>query len=92
MRKIQVHEIDHEVQPKNWLHTADSFRITEQQDENPIQIFTDVSKSEHVVRAGIAIFIQSYLVHQLWYALHNRFSNEQPEQLAIVKAVDTIKK
>ena len=29
MRKSQVHEIDHEVQPKDWLHPADSVRITE---------------------------------------------------------------
>jgi hypothetical protein len=29
-RKSQVHNIDHEVQPKDWLHPADSVRITEQ--------------------------------------------------------------
>jgi hypothetical protein len=30
MRKSQAHDIDHEVQPKDWLHPADSVRITEQ--------------------------------------------------------------
>jgi hypothetical protein len=32
MRKSQVHEIDYEVHPKDWLHPADSVRIAEQQD------------------------------------------------------------
>jgi hypothetical protein len=65
MRKSQVHETDYEVQPKDWLHPADSVRITEQQDEHAVQIFTDGSKSEHGVGAGIAVFIQIKLVHQL---------------------------
>jgi hypothetical protein len=65
MRKSQAHEIDYDVQPKDWLHPADSVRITEQQDEHAMQIFTDGSKSEHGVGAGIAIFIQSKLAYQL---------------------------
>jgi deoxyxylulose-5-phosphate synthase len=65
MRKIQVHEIDHEVQPKDWLHPADSVSITELQEDHAIQIFTDDGKSEHGVGAGIEIFIQSKLACQL---------------------------
>jgi hypothetical protein len=87
MRKSQAHEFDHEVQPKDWLHPADSVRITEEQDEHAIQIFTDGSKSEYGIGAGIAIFIQNKLAHQLRYILHNRCSNNQAEQLAIVKAL-----
>jgi hypothetical protein len=41
MRKSQVQEIDYEVQPKDWLHPAGSVKITEQQDEHAIQIFTE---------------------------------------------------
>jgi len=92
MRKSQVHEIDHEVQPKAWLHSGDSVRITEQQDEQAIQIFTDGSKSEQGVGTGMAIFIQSNLVHQLIYTLHNRCSNNQGAQLTIFKALETIEK
>jgi hypothetical protein len=62
MRKSQAHDIDHEVQPKDWPHPADSVTITEQQDEHAIKIFTDGSKSEHGVGAEIAIFIQNKLV------------------------------
>jgi len=61
-------------------------------DEHAIQVFTDGSKSEHEVGAGIAIFIQSRLPHQLRYTLHNRYSNNQAEQLAIVKALETLEK
>jgi hypothetical protein len=92
MRESQAHDIDHEVQPKEWLHPADSVRITEQQEEHDIQIFTDGSKSEYGVGAGISIFIQNELVHQLRYTLHNRCSNNQAEQLAIVKPLEKIGK
>ena len=82
--------IDYEVPPKDWLNLADSVRITEQKDEHAIQVFRDGSKNEHGVGAGVAIFIQSKLEHQLRFTLHNRFSNNQAEQLPIVKALETI--
>jgi ribonuclease HI len=44
------------------------------------------------VGAGIAIFIQNELVHQLRYTMHNRCSNNQAEQLAIDKALEKIGK
>jgi ribonuclease HI len=43
-----------------------------------------------MVGAGIAIFILSELTHQLRYTVHNRCDNNQAEQLAIVKALETI--
>ena len=66
-------------------------RITEQ-DKHAIKIFTDSNKSEDGVGAGIAIFIQIELAHQLRYTLHNRCSNNQAEQLAIVKELEKIGK
>jgi ribonuclease HI len=57
-----------------------------------MQIFTDGSKTEYGVGVGIPIFIQNKLAHQLSYTLHNRCSNNQAEQLAIVKAVEKIGK
>jgi ribonuclease HI len=92
MRNTQAYEIDHEVQPRNWLHPADTVRITEQPEENDIEIYTDGSKNEHGVGAGIALFIQSELSYQLRYTLHNRCSNNQAEQLAIIKALETLGK
>ena len=92
MRNSHAHETDHEVQPKDRLHPADSVRITDQNNGHAIQIFTDGSKSDQGVGAGVAIFIQNKLVHQSRYTLHKRCSNNQAEQLAIVKALEIIEK
>ena len=54
-------------------------------------IFTDGSKSAQGVGAGIAIFIQNKLAQQRILTLHSNCSNNQAEQLAIVKAMETIK-
>jgi ribonuclease HI len=70
--------------------TQQTVRSTEQKDEHTIQVFTDGSKNEHGVGAGIAIFIQSKLDHHLRFTLPNRCSNIQAEQPAIVKALETI--
>ena len=80
-----AYEIDHKAQPKDWIHPADTVKITEQQEEQDIQIYTDGSKSEHWVGAGI-------VAHRSQYTLHNSCSNTQAEQLAIVKALETIGK
>ena len=79
-------------QPKVWLHPADTVKVTEQRDEQDIQIYTDGSKGGHGVGAGIAIFIQNELAHQSRYSLHNSCCNNQSEQLAIVKVLETIGK
>jgi ribonuclease HI len=44
------------------------------------------------VGAGIAIYVQGKLEHHLRYTLQNRCSNNQTEQLAIFKALETIEK
>ena len=45
----------------------------------------------YIYIAGIAIFIQNNLAHQRRLTLHSKCSNNQAEQLAIVKAMETIK-
>jgi hypothetical protein len=82
--------IDYDAQPEDWLHPADTVRISEHREDNAIQIFTYGSKSAQGVGAGIAIFIQNELVLQRRLTLHSNCSNNQAEQLAIVKAI-TIK-
>jgi len=91
-RNRQAYEIDHKAQPKDWLNPAKTVKITEQPEEQDIQIYKDGSKSEHGVGAGIVIFIQNELAHRSQYTLHNSCSNNQAEQLAIVKALETIEK
>jgi ribonuclease HI len=53
-----------------------------------IQIFTDGSKSEQGVGAGIVIFKSGNLINSLKYRLNKRCTNNQAEQLAILRALD----
>jgi ribonuclease HI len=82
--------IDYDAQPEDWLHPADTVRISEHHEDDAIQILTDGSKNSQGVGAGIAIFIQHKLAHQRRLTLHSKCSNNQAEQLAIVKALETI--
>ena len=41
--------VEYDVQPKDWLHPAETVRITEHQEENGIQIYTYGSKSANGV-------------------------------------------
>ena len=52
-----------------------------------IQIYTDGSRNEQGVGAGVAMFSGNELVTALKYRLDNRCSNNQAEQLAIAKAL-----
>jgi ribonuclease HI len=54
------------------------------------QIFTDGSKSEQGVGSGVAIFTVKVLTEQLKFKLDDRCTNNQAEQLAIVKALEVI--
>jgi ribonuclease HI len=53
-----------------------------------IQIFTDGSKSEEGVDAGIAIFRSGNHIKSLKYKLNKRCTNNQTEQLAILRALE----
>jgi hypothetical protein len=68
-------------------------RISEQNEEqeHTIQVFTDGSKSENGVGSGAAICVQNELTHQMEYKFHDRCSNHQAGQLAIVKTLQAIK-
>ena len=56
-----------------------------------IEIYTDGSESEKGVGSGIAIFIDGSLTFQLRYRLVEKCSNNQAEQLAIVKALGKVR-
>jgi ribonuclease HI len=84
--------IDREVELKNWPHPADVVKIIEDKGykEQTIQVYTDGSKNEHGVGAGVAIFVGKELKTQLRFKLDNRCSSNQAEQLAITKALEVI--
>ena len=83
---------DREMEAKYWTHPADTVKINEAQEDRKqtIEVYTDGSKSEDGVGSGIAIFKNSNLTDTIKYRLNGRCSNNQAEQLAILKALEHI--
>ena len=53
-----------------------------------IQIFTDGSKSEQEVGAGVAVFKSRDRIESKKYRLNERCANNQVDQLAILRALE----
>jgi len=70
----QEANVDTNMGVKHWQHPADTItRILEEKDErSPIQIFTDGSRSEKGVGAGIAIFESGRHIKSLHCRLNKR--------------------
>jgi len=83
-------QFDHDTRTKHWLHPAISFTILEdpKEDDSTIQIYTDGSKNDQGVGAGAAIFITGKHTSSLQYRLHKRHTNNQSEQVAILKSLE----
>jgi hypothetical protein len=95
IRKIggsQTPEIDNVVELKDWTHPPDAVIITEAKDykDHLVQVYTDRSKCEVGVGSGALIFIGQEIAAQIKLKLDSRCSNNQAEQLAIIKAPETI--
>jgi ribonuclease HI len=75
---------------KYWHHPAERINfLTENNEEtSTIQIFTNGSKSEQEVGAGLAIFKSGTHIKSLKYKLNKRCTNNQAEQLAILRTLD----
>jgi len=82
-------EVETRMGTQYWLHPAETigFLSEEIKDTSTVQIYTDGSKSEEGVGAGIAIYMSGDIVKTLKYKLNNRCTNNQAEQLAILKAL-----
>ena len=91
-RGKQIHNIDREVHLKLWQHPADEakFLDTNENKDRLIQAYTDGSKTQHGVGSGVAIFIGTNLALQDKFKLDSNCSNNQAEQLAIIKALEAI--
>jgi hypothetical protein len=83
---------DREVQLQNWPNLADEVKTTENKEyeQRTILIYTDGSKNEQGVSSGVAIFVQQKLAVHLRFRLGTRCSNNQAEQLAVIKALEAI--
>jgi ribonuclease HI len=73
--------------PKQWLHPADRTITTDtdntQEDSTPQNIYTDGSKSEQGVGAGIVILRSGTPTVKLMYRLDTSCTNNQAEAFAI---------
>ena len=83
---------DREMEVKNWNHPQKQVKIIEAHEESPqyIQAYTDGSKSEVGLRSRIAIFSGNNLKTTLKYRLHKHCSNNQAEQMAVLKTLEYI--
>ena len=59
-------------------------------EETSTQVYTDGSKQEQGVGSGAVIFKGSEMIAKLQFKLDNRCSNNQAEQLAILKALEKL--
>ena len=83
--------IDTMVNYKTWPHPADSvlIRTVTENMKHDLTIYTDGSKTEHGVGSGIVIYTDQEST-ELKYRLDGRCSNNQAEQLAIMKGLQYI--
>jgi ribonuclease HI len=92
IRRSTTEEVlfDRDMGVKYWHHHAETITFLTENNEktSTIQIFTDGSKSEQDVGAGIVIFKSGNLINSLKYRLNKRCTNNQAEQLAILRTLD----
>jgi len=96
----RVHEItqgigtqyDRDMELENWTHLATHIKTIEGEEESlhPIQSYTDGSKSDLGVGAGVVILLDNNIIKTMQYRLNERCSNNQAEQMAILKALEYI--
>jgi ribonuclease HI len=74
-------------------HPAKAIELKNKRDDMhyKLEIYTDGSKHENGVGSGLAIFVDGSLTHQLRYKVAEKWSNNQEEQLAIVKALTKLR-
>lgn len=77
-----------------WMHPAETINFIsgKTKDISSVQIYTDGSKTESGVGAGIAIYMSGDLIKSLKYRLNSRCTNNQAEQWAILKALQQVGK
>ena len=88
----QSHVFNNDVELKDWPHLANAVKITVVKDykETTVQSYTDGSKYEQGVGSGAAVFIGKEILAQIKLKLNSRCSNNQAEQLALIKALEAI--
>lgn len=86
-------DYDAPLPPSDWNHPAESTQITgaNESTDYVFKIFTDGSKIGDKVGAAAVIYRQETSIHQLKYRLDGKCSNNQAEQLAILKVLQELR-
>ena len=85
-------EYDLPVPVTDWPHPARRASIIDTNDSisYATEIYTDGSKIGGKVGAGVAIYTDKIIVRQCKYKLHDCCSNNQAEQIAILKSLEIL--
>jgi len=86
-------QYDRDMELENWTHPATHIKTIEWVEESlhPIQAYTDGNNSDFGVGAGVVIFLDNNIIKTMQYRLNARCSNNQAEQMAILKALEIYK-
>lgn len=86
------HSIDTPLDYKEWPHPANIVTLEENYEhrEYPIEVYTDGSYTENGTGSGVAIIINGTPAYQLKYKLNKECTINQAEQLAILRALETL--
>ena len=89
---MEKRQFDNNKAARFWQHPAETtIRISEgNEEESPLQIYTDGSKTEKGVGSAIAIYRSGKNIKTLQYKLNKNCTNNQAEQLAVLKALEYI--
>jgi len=90
--KAEGTRYDRAMEIRHWIHPSKHITITEGQEKttHTLQVYTDGSKGEDGVGSGIAVFAGPNLITTQMYRLNEHCTNNQAEQLAILKALECI--
>ena len=81
---------DRDTGVRKWQNPADAIIrvLKEEQEKNPIEIFTDGSRSERGVGSGVAIYRSGETTDTIQCRLNKKCTNNQAEQFAILTALE----
>jgi ribonuclease HI len=85
-------QFDNSKEARFWQHPAESVIRTSEgnEEDSPLQIYTDGSKTEKGVGSGIAMYRSGQNIRTPQFKLNKKCTNNQVEQLAILKALEYI--
>ena len=85
-------EYDAPLEVRNWRYPAEIAIVREVENGTmyTVEVYKDGRKTGDSVGAGEVIYVNGKLVHQLKFKLHGHCSNNQAEQIAILKTLEKL--